>query len=172
MKGNVREPENWGRGVGPTTDDTSAFKDKAASMTAQMNQPTKQSTNNRSTRWRCSTAEDEAVEPWTPGRIRFVDDWKLGKENPNSKRFQQNRGSANNTTRFPTEQRHRASARHAPEKRTWPTLQPYCHRGLYFLLEKYWQCGDKSHHNKEMHTLLISTYKKLSTAWYSSELVL
>ncbi len=32
-----------------------------------------------------------------------------------------------------------------------------------FLLEKYWQCGDKSHHNKEMHTLFnsILTYKKL-----------
>lgn len=31
------------------------------------------------------------------------------------------------------------------------------------LLEKYWQCGDKSHHNKEMHTLFnsILTYKKL-----------
>lgn len=35
--------------------------------------------------------------------------------------------------------------------------------GFYFLLEKYWQCGVKSHHNKEMHTLFnsILTYKKL-----------
>lgn len=36
-------------------------------------------------------------------------------------------------------------------------------RGLNLLLEKYWQCGDKSHHDKEMHTLFnsILTYKKL-----------
>lgn len=43
---------------------------------------------------------------------------------------------------------------------TWALMSV---RGLYFLLEKYWQCGDKSHHNKEMHTLFnsILTYKKL-----------
>lgn len=44
-----------------------------------------------------------------------------------------------------------------------PRHSELSHTGRDSLPEKYWQCGDKSHDNKEMHTLFNSTftYKKL-----------